>query len=222
MKRITLAALVLLLSACQTTSFSPPVRDYAALAAAAVAKYTITDNDVYGFAPEGKLDPRLAVLESHPEGNWTVCKVADRKSGFDSVLVTVDRAGTIVRLQFSRRSHTSLGWHDFIDSTDQDLQSTYKAVQRIGDNDTVELTVYVANDETEWKQHYIQYLQLMDEPNHLGAQNCWILQPHLSLIQATIKRQGAGALLQIDFQTKQYAAAPPGKAGPPKPAASGD
>ncbi|MDD2763562.1 MAG: hypothetical protein PHE83_06265 [Opitutaceae bacterium] len=216
MKRITLAALVLLLSSCQTTSFSPPVRDYAALAAAAVAKYTITDNDVYGFEPEGKLDPKLTVLESHPAGGWTVCKVADKKSGFDSVVITVDRAGTIVRLQFFRQSHTSLGWHDFIDSADQDLQSKYRAVQRIGDNDTAELTVYVASDEAEWKQHYIQYLQLMDEPNHLGAQNCWILQPHLSQIRATIKRQGAGAQLVIDFQTKQYAAAQQARAGSAK------
>ena len=94
-------------------------------------------------------------------------------------------------------------------------------MQRIGDRDTAELTVYVAGDPAEWKQHYVEYLQLMDEPNNLGAQNCWILQPHLSLIQATIRRQGAGASLVIDFQTKKYAAAMKAKAAPPRPAATG-
>jgi hypothetical protein len=89
-------------------------------------------------------------------------------------------------------------------------------VQRLGDLDTADLTVYVAGDEAEWKQHYIQYLQLMDEPNNLGAQSCWILHPHLSLIKAVIKKQGAGALLVIDYQTKKYAAAQPATAGSAK------
>jgi len=49
-----------------------------------------------------------------------------------------------------------------------ELKTKYKAVQRNGDRDTTELTVYVAGNEAEWKQRYIQYLQLMDEPNNLG------------------------------------------------------
>jgi len=65
----------------------------------------------------------------------------------------------------------------------------------------------VANDEAEWKKHYIEYLRLMDEPNTLGAQSCWILQPHLRQIQATIKKEGAGASVVVDYQTKKYAEA---------------
>jgi hypothetical protein len=182
MKRITLAALVLSLCSCQTTSFSPPVKDYAALAAADVPKYTITDNDVYGLEPEGRLDPGLPIQGSRQDGNWTVYTVPDRKDGFDRVEVTVDASGIIVRIQFFKASHTSLGWRELFDTTYDSLMSKYRAVQRLGDLDTAELTVYVAGDEAEWKQHYIQYLQLMDEPNNLGAQSCWILHPHLSLI----------------------------------------
>lgn len=212
MKRITLAAIVLLLGACQTGTEPAATKDYAALAAAAVAKFTITDNNVYGFAPEGRLDPSLPILESHEEGGWTVHKIADKKNGFDYVEVTVDPSGTIVRLQFFKTSHISLGWREFFNTAYQDLKAEYKAVQHIGDNDTEELTVYVANDATEWKQHYSEYLQLMDEPNNLGAQNCWILHPHLSQIQAIIKRQGTGAVLVIDYQTKMFAAASQKKA----------
>lgn len=216
MKRIALAAVVLLLGACQTGTEPTATKDYAALAAAAVAKYTVTDNDVYGFAPEGRLDPALPVLESRLEGDWTVRRVADKKYDFDYVEVTVDASGTIVRLQFYKTSHTAIGWREFFNTIYQDLKTKYRAVQRIGDNDTMELTVYVAKDEPEWKQHYGEYLQLMDEPNNLGAQNCWILHPHLSQIQATIRRQGVGALLTMDFQTKLFAAAAQAKAGSAK------
>ena len=212
MKRITLAALVLSLCSCQTTSFSPPVKDYAALAAADVPKYTITDNNVYGLEPEGRLDPGLPIQGSRQDGNWTVYTVPDRKNGFDRAEVTVDASGTIVRIQFFKAAHTAIGWRELFDSTYESLKSNYKAVQRLGDQDTAELTVYVAGDEAEWKQHYSQYLQLMDEPNSLGAQSCWILHPHLSLIKAVIKKQGAGALLVLDYQTKKYAAAMQAKA----------
>jgi hypothetical protein len=55
----------------------------------------------------------------------------------------------------------------------------------------------------------------MDEPNNLGAQSCWILQPHLHQIQALIKKDGAGASVTVDYQTKKYADAlrdrPPAK-----------
>lgn len=216
MKRITLAAIVLLLGACQTGTGPTATKDYAALAAAAVAKFTFTDDHVYGFAPEGRLDPSLPILESHQEGGWTVHKIADTKYGFDYVEVTVDASGTILRVQFFKTSPTSLAWREFVKTAFQDLNAEYKAVQRIGDNDTVELTVYVANNETEWKQHYSEYLQLMDEPNNLGAQNCWILHPHLSQIQAVIKRQGTGAVLVMDYQTKLFAAASQKKAGTAK------
>lgn len=217
MKRIPFAALALLLSSCQTQSpYSPPTRDYAGLAAAAIAKYTISDNNVYGFEPEGKFDTSLPVRETHRSGNLTVYEVPDKKSSFDRVEVTVDESGSIVRLQFFKVSHISLGWQDLFNLAYEDLKSKYKAVQRNGDNDTAEVTTYVANDDAEWKQHYIEYRQLMDEPNNLGAQNCWIMQPHLSLIQAVIKRQGAGASLVIDFQTKKYAAATQQRTAPAK------
>ncbi len=221
MKRITLAALTLLLASCQTAPESTAPKDYAALADAAVGRFTIADNDVYGFAPEGPFDPAAhQVLESHPDGGWTVYKLPGRKIDFDSVEVTVDETGAVIRLRFSRASRSGLGWRTAIDTAFQELSSKYKAVQRSGDRDTAELTVYVAADPAEWKQHYVEYLRLMDEPDNLGAQNCWILQPHLSLVQATIRRQGAGALLVMDFQTKRYAAAMRAKAPPPRPAQS--
>ena len=214
MKRITLAALVLSLCSCQTTSFSPPVKDYAALAAADINKYTITDNNVYGLEPEGRLDPGLPIQGSRQDGSWTVYTVPDRKNGFDRAEVTVDAAGAIVRIQFFKTVHTAIGLRDLFDSTYGSLKSKYKVVQRLGDVDTADLTVYVAGDEAEWKQHYIQYLQLMDEPNNLGAQSCWILHPHLSLIQAVIRKQGAGGYLILDYQTRKYAAAMQAKAAP--------
>jgi hypothetical protein len=217
MKRISLAALALLLASCRTAPEPTPTKDYAALADAAVAKFTIADNDAFGFAPEGRFDPNQPILENRKEGNWTVYKLAGKKSGFDTVEMSVDESGTIVRLQFFSASRSALGRREAIDTAYRDLEAKFKAVQRIGDLDTAELTVYVASDAAEWKQHYIQYLQLMDEPTHLGAQNCWILQPHLSQIQATIRKQGTGASLVIDFQTKKYAAALKAKAGPPKP-----
>ncbi len=222
MKRITLAALTLLLASCQTAPESTAPKDYASLADAAIARFTIADNNVYGFEPEGRFDPSAhQILETRPDGAWTVYQLPGKKIDFDSIEVTVDESGTIVRLRFVSTSRSGLAWRTAIDTAYQDLSSKYKAVQRIGDRDTAELTVYVADDPAEWKQHYVEYLRLMDEPNNLGAQNCWILQPHLSLIQATIRKQEAGASLVIDFQTKKYAAAMKAKAAPPRPAASG-
>ncbi len=216
MKRIPLAALVLLLLAsCQTAPETKPPKDYAALADAAMGRFTIADNDAYGFQPEGRFDPAAhQILETQPAGAWTVYKLAGRGTGFDSVEVTVDDTGAIVRLRFLRATRGALGWRTAVDAAYQDLNSKYKAVQRIGDRDTAELTVNVAGTPAEWKQHYVEYLQLMDEPDNLGAQNCWILQPHLSLVQATIRRQESGAQLVIDFQTKKYAAAMQAKAAP--------
>jgi len=217
MKRITLAALTLLLASCQTAPEPTTPKDYAALADAAVARFTIADNDAYGFEPEGRFEPsQHQILDTHSADGWTVYTLAGKKAGFDTVEVTVDETGTIVRLRFLRTSRSGLGRREAIDTADQDLRSKYKAVQRVGDRDTAELTVYVANDPAEWKQHYIEYLQLMDEPNNLGAQSCWILQPHLSQIQATIRQQGAGAQLVVDFQTKKYAAVMKAKAPPPR------
>jgi hypothetical protein len=216
MKRIAPAACVLLLCSCQTISYSPPVRDYPALAAAAVGKYTIADNNVYGFTPEGKLDPSLPAQEVRKEDSWTVYRVPAKKGGFDSAELTVDGSGTIVRIQLYRTVHTAFGRQDAFNSIYQDLKSQYKAVQSLGDADTAELTVNVAADAGEWQQHYIQYLQLMDEPNNLGAQFCWILQPHLSLIQAIFHRQGDGTQLVFDCQTKMYAAALKAKAAAAK------
>ncbi len=212
MKRFAPAALALLLGSCQTTSYSPPVRDYPGLAAAAMGKYTITDNNVYGFTPEGKLDPSLPAQEVRKDGNWTVYRVPANKGGFESAELTVDGSGTIVRIQLYRTVHTAYGRQDAFNSIYEDLKSKYKAVQSLGDTDTAELTVNVAADAAEWQQHYIQYLQLMDEPNNLGAQSNWILQPHLSLIQAIFHRQDGNTLLVLDCQTKMYAAALQAKA----------
>jgi hypothetical protein len=216
MKRIVFPAVLLCLCSCQTVPDSTATKDYAALAGPEVSRYTITDNNVDGFEPEGRFDPSLPIRETSKDGAWTVHTVAPKRSGFDRAEVTVDEAGTIIRLRFFKASRTALGWKDSYDSTYQELKSKYKAVQRIGDKDMAELTVYVAADEAEWKQHYIQYLQLMDEPNNLGAQNCWILHPHLSLIQATIQRQGEGGQLVIDYQTKKYADALKIRAALPK------
>jgi hypothetical protein len=219
MKRIALAALALSLSSCQTAIESNAPKDYNPRADADIAKYTIANNDVYGFEPEGKFDPgAVSIMESRKDQDWTIYKVADKKSGFDSVELTVDGTDTIIRLQFFKIAQTSVGRREFVDTAYQDLKSKFHgAVQRIGDLDTADLTVYVAANETEWKKHYVEYLQLMDEPNHLGAQNCWILQPHLSLVQAIVKRAGQGSTLMIDFQTKAYARVIESRTPPPKP-----
>jgi hypothetical protein len=217
MKRIVPAALALLLCSCQTISYSPPVRDYPALAAAAVDKYTITDNNVYGFTPEGKLEADLPAQEVRKDGPWTVYRVPAKKGGFDNAELTVDGSGTIVRIRLYRTLHTAYGRQDAFNSTYQDLKTKYKAVQSLGDTDTAELTVNVAADAAEWQQHYIQYLQLMDEPNNLGAQFSWILQPHLSQLQAVFHRQDDGTQLVVDAQTKTYAAAQQAKAGAAAP-----
>lgn len=222
MKWIPLAALTLLLSSCQTAPESNAPKDYSARAAADMAKYTVTNNDAYGFEPEGKFDPgSVSVLESRKEQDWTIYRVPDKKSGFDSVELTVDESGTIIRLRFFKLTHTSVGRRDSVDTAYQDLKSKYKAVQRSGDFDTADLTVYVAANEVEWKKHYIEYLQLMDEPNNLGAQNCWILQPHLSQIQAIVRQEGQGARMVIDFQTKAYAAEIAHRTPPPAPSLPG-
>jgi len=221
MKRFAFAVPVLLLASCQTPSFEvPPNRDYAGLAAVAVSKYVIADNNVFGLTPEGHLDPGIPVLGTRKAGDWTVLTIADKQGGFDSVDVTVDGSGTILRLQFRKLSHTAFGRQDEFNTIFQDLKSRYKAVQTLGDTDTRELSVNVAADEDEWKQHYIQYLQLMDEPNNLGAQFCWILQPHLSLIQATFRREGDGARMVLDYQTKLYAAAMKAQAAAAAPPAN--
>lgn len=206
MKRLALAVPLLLLCSCQTTSYSPPTTDYAARAEADMARFTIPDNNVYGFVPEGKFDPgKASVLESRKDQDWTVYRIRPRQGEFDSADLTVDESGAIVRLQFYKAVRTSVGRQDAIEDVDQELKSKYKVLQRIGTLDTIELSVYVADSEAEWKKHYIEYLQLMDEPNNLGAQNCWILQPHLHQIQARIKKEGAGASVVVDFQTKKYA-----------------
>ena len=206
MKRIALAVPVLLLCSCQTTSFSPPTTDYAARADADMAKFTITDNNVYGFEPEGMFDPgSVAIWESRKDQDWTVYKVRPKQGGFDSADLTVDESGAIIRLQFFKVVRTSVGRRDAVEAVYQELKSKYRALQRIGSLDTADLSVYVAGNEAEWKKHYIEYLQLMDEPNNLGAQSCWILQPHLRQIQALIKKDGAGAQVTVDYQTKKYA-----------------
>lgn len=216
MKRLVLAVPILLLGSCQTTTpESPPVRDYAALAAAAMPKYTIADNNVYGLTPEGRLDPGLPILESHKDGAWTVDRIAEKRGGFDGADVTVDGSGTIVRIQLNKTTHSSFGRQDAYSTIYEALKSRYKAVQSLGDTDTAELTIYVAADAAEWQQHYIQYLQLMDEPNNLGAQFCWILQPHLSQIQAIFRRRGDVTTMVVDYQTKLYAAALKARAAAP-------
>ena len=206
MKRIAFAVPVLLLCSCQTTSFSPPTTDYAARADADLAKFVITDNNVYGFEPEGRFDPgSVAILESRKDQGWTVYKVRPKQGGFDHADLTVDESGAIIRLQFFKAVQTSVGRRDAVDAIYQELKSKYKVLHGIGNLDTSDLSVFVANDETEWKRHYTEYLRLMDEPNNLGAQSCWILHPHLHQIQAVIKKEGAGALVTVDYQTKKYA-----------------
>lgn len=222
MKRFALAVPVLLLCSCQTTSYSPPTTDYAARAEADMARYTIPDNNVYGFVPEGKFDPgKVTVLANRKDQDWTVYKVRPRQGGFDSADLTVDDSGAIIRLQFYKMVRTSVGRQDAIEAVYQDLKSKYKVLQRIGNLDTTDLSVYVADSEAEWKQHYVEYLQLMDEPNNLGAQSCWILQPHLHQILARIKKEGAGASVVVDYQTKKYAEElkdrPPARSGSAAP-----
>jgi hypothetical protein len=228
MKWIPIAALTLLLASCQTASVSDAPKDYAARADADIAKYTITDNAASGFEPEGKFDAsNVTVLESRKDHDWTIYKVPDKRDEFDSVELTVDGTGTIIRLQFFKMTHTTVGRREAVDTAYKYLMARYKVVQRTGDLDTANLTVYVAENAAAWKERYIQYLQLMDEPDkthpsvkedyHLGAQLCWILQPHLSQIQAIVRQEGQGASLVIDFQTKAYAAAIKSQTPPPKP-----
>ncbi len=207
MKRIAPAALALLLCSCQTTSYEPPVRDYPALAAAAVDKFTIAGDNVHGFTLEGRLDPKFTVLDTRRDGAWTVETVADKPSGFDKVEVTLDETGAIVRLRFLKVARSTFTRQDSYSTIYEDLKTRYKAVQTLGDLDTAEMTVNVADSVDDWKPHYIQYLQLMDEPNNLGAQFCWILHPHLSLIQAVFRRGDNGTSIVVDYQTKKYAAA---------------
>jgi hypothetical protein len=228
MRWIPVTALLLLLCSCQTASDSGAPKDYAARADADIGKYTITNNDVYGFEPEGKFDPgAVSILESHKEGDWTIYKVNDKKGEFDSVELTVDGSGSIIRLRFFKLAHSSVGRRDTIETAYSDLVSKYKVVQRTGDLETANLTVYVADDAAAWKERYIAYLQLMDEPNkrtpgsredfHLGAQICWILQPHLSEVQAIIRQEGQGTSLVMDFQTKTYTAVIKSRTPPPSP-----
>ncbi len=227
--RIAFAALaLLLLGSCQTAVDTSIPKDYGPRADAEIARYTITNNDVYGFEPESRFDPgTVSIMESRKDQDWTIYKVPDKKFGFDSVELTVDDPGTIIRLRFFKLTHTSVGRREIVDTAFEDLKAKYRAVQRMGDLDTTDLTVYVADNEAAWKERYIAYLQLMDEPNktspraredfHLGAQLCWILQPHLSQIQATVRRAGDGATLVIDFQTKAYARAMQLRAAAVKP-----
>ncbi len=208
MKRFALVATVLLLCSCQTTVAPPKApKDYAALAAAAVSRYTISDNDVYGFRPEGQLNPNLSIMGRQKEGDWTIYKVPVKGADFDYAEVTVNGSDTILRLQFYKTTHTAFGRQDAYSTLYQNLKSTYKAVQVLGDNDTAEFTVNVAPNRQVWERHYIEYLQLMDEPNPLGAQLCWILQPQLHLIHAVFQKTNDGARLVVDYQTKIYAAA---------------
>lgn len=219
MKWILFSALTLSLCSCQTAPESHEPKDYTARADADIAKYAITNNDVYGFEPEGRFDAgSVSVIESRKDHDWTIYKVSDKKGEFDSVELTVDESGMIIRLRFFKLTHTSVGRREAVETAYEDLKAKYKVLQRTGDLETSDLTVYVAENEAEWKQHYIEFLQLMDEPNNLnlGAQNCWILQPHLSQIQAVVHRAGQGATLVIDFQTKAYAAAMK-KRNPPSP-----
>jgi hypothetical protein len=227
MKWIPYIASTLLLCSCQTAPQSDAPKDYAARADAEVTKHIITDNDVYGFEPEGRFDASaVTVLESHKVQDWTIYKVPDKKNEFDGVELTVDGAGTIIRLRFFKLTHSAVGRREAVETAYRDLMSKYKVVQRTGDLDMADLTVYVAENEAAWKERYVDYLQLMDEPNktsprsredyHLGAQLCWILQPHLSQIQATVRQEGQSASLVIDFQTKTYAAAIKARTPPPK------
>lgn len=208
MKRLALLASTLLLCSCQTAVEPPVNKDFTARAAADIDRYRVADNSAYGYEPEGRFDPSARPVQgTFADGAWKVYQVTDTKAGFDRVEVTVDDEGTILRLRFIKPTFSSVARRDTINSVYEELRHKYKVMERIGDNDTAELTVYVANDDADWIQHRVQYLQLMDEPNHLGAQDCWILQPHLSLVQVTIKRQeGAGALIVVDYQTKKYAA----------------
>lgn len=208
MKRIVPLAMVLLLTSCQTTVAPPRApKDYAAIAAAAVGKYTITDNDVYGFVPDGRLDPTLSILGRSKDGDWTVYKVPVKRADFDYAEVTVNGSDTILRLQFFKTTHTSFGRQDAFNTIYRELKSTYKVVQSLGDNDLAELTVHVADSVQMWERHYVEYLQLMDEPNNLGAQFSWILQPHLYLIQARFRRTDNTTQIVVDYQTKAYAVA---------------
>jgi len=228
MKRIAFAALALSLCSCQTAVDTSAPKDYGPRADADIARYTITNNDAYGFQPESQFDPgTVSILESRKDQDWTIYKVPDQKKGFDGVELTVDGSGMIIRLRFFKLTHTAVGRREIVDTAFQDLKSTYKAVQRTGDLDTADLTVYVADDGAAWKERYVAYLQLMDEPGktsprsrddfHLGAQLCWILHPHLSQIQATVRRAGQGATLVIDFKTKAYARQLALRTPPPKP-----
>jgi hypothetical protein len=228
MRWIPVTALLLLLCSCQTAPESDAPKDYAARADADIAKYTITNNDVYGFEPEGKFDPStVSILESHKENGWTIYKVNDKKGEFDSVELTVDGSGAIIRLRFFKLAHSAVGRRDAIETAYSDLVSKYKVVQRTGDLDTANLTVYVAESAAAWKERYVAYLQLMDEPNkrtpgarddfHLGAQICWILQPHLSEIRAIVRQEGQGSSLVLDFHTKIYAAVIKSQTPPPSP-----
>lgn len=214
---LPITALSLLLGSCQTAQQSYAPKDYAALADANIGKYTITNNDVYGFQAEGKFDPSsVSIIESRTQNDWTIYKVNDKSGEFDSAELTVDGSGRIIRLRFFKLVHTSVGRREAIDAAYHDLISKYKVCQRTGDLDTANLTVYVADNAAAWKERYIAYRQLMDEPNngsptatedyHLGAQICWILQPHLSEIKAVVSQEGKGAQLVMDFQTKAYAA----------------
>ena len=148
MKWIPPIASILLLCSCQTAPVSDAPKDYTARADAEIAKHIITDNDVYGFAPEGKFDASsVTVLESHKAQDWTIYKVPDKKNEFDSVELTVDPSGTIIRLRFFKLTHSAVGRREAIETAYQDLMSKYKVVQRTGDLDTADLTVYVADNE---------------------------------------------------------------------------
>jgi len=78
-------------------------KDYAALAAAEVARHTISNDNVYGFEPEGQYSQTLPLLDTRKESVGTVYRLADQKNAYDWVDVTVDETGTIIRLQFFKR-----------------------------------------------------------------------------------------------------------------------
>jgi len=101
----------------------------------------------------------------------------------------------------------------------------YKVVQRTGDLDTANLTVYVAENAAAWKERYInppadgraeqKRIRVRKKITTLGRSSAGYLQPHLSQIQAVVRQEGQGASLVIDFQTKAYAAAIKSQAPPP-------
>jgi len=205
-----LLCLVIILAAggCETSSAVKDQQYYLSKARGAIENYRMTERkEFYGFVLGEELEDREhyhGTADEDTGGTNYVLK--DERGVFDTVKLTTDQSGIVLRITLLKKFNTNSSGLTFFNTIAEKLKATYPAYETQADTDFAHIIVLVAEDDNDWLRRYSEHLRRKEQMTYYRSTFRHVLHPTLARTECVfLKRPEAGYMVLLEYSGKQYA-----------------